>query len=906
MAYPSKTFRSFIQCLYLIIAASLLIPLSSAQSEDVEDAWADIRPSEEKAADGSPQPQTIYRLDAVKFDGYLRSAPQKGSGKAALLLKLPMPDGTRMVFQVQESPIMEPGLAARFPTIKTYTLRSVDDPSITGRMDRNHRNLHVLLLTQQGAVQINPDTELDHPHYRSVYEKTSAADLFCGVEETIPSLVYAAAGSQSSTESLQSLLSNTKAGLAAAAIPSGDTLRTYRLAIATTGEYYNGWENGGGDADVLAAITTVVNRVNAVYEVEVAITFTLIANTDDLFFTDGTTDGYSDGAPCTMRNENTPIINATIPVGDYDIGHVFGMIGGGGCAGGSVVCDDNNKGNGASGLNVTGDPGQEGFSGYRLVAHEMGHQFGAGHTWSGSQGSCTAGQFSANNAYEPLSGSTLMAYSGICGSDNVKGGTPDDPYFHTRSFDQIVSFSTLGAGDACAVSSATGNSAPVVDAGPDYTIPQQTPFVLTGSANDPDSDPLSYAWEQFDLAPGQISPLTDMGNNPLFRSFPPVPNDPSRTFPQLSDILNNTTTTGELLPTTDRTMNFRLTARDNLLNGGGVDYDGMVVTVSGDPFFILSPNGGETLNTGCSTDVTWQVGGGSVATNVNLLLSEDGGFNFATWAAGTDNDGSETLTVPCDAATAQGRAKAEAVDNIFFDISDADFTVAENAPVIVGSATGGDVDDSCMFEVTFEATVTDDCSVAAGDVSVDVSELTSNATLAAPTINIAQGDGTTVNVTGSVVVSDLTSSPAIVRVEVTGVDGCGLQTVETFDADVVDTTPPSIDVVLDPSSLWPPNHMMHTITADVTVDDNCPVTDFTLTSVTSNEPDDDTGDGATTDDIQDAEIGTADTSFSVRAERKGDGGGRIYTASYNVTDGSGNDADGSSMVIVKHSKKKSK
>ena len=464
-------------------------------------------------------------------------------------------------------------------------------------------------------------------------------------------------------------------------------------------------------------------------------------------------------------------------------------------------------------------------------------------------------------------------------------------------------FST-GAADGCAASSASGNSAPSVDAGPNYTIPQRTPFILTGSATDPESDPLSYAWEQFDPTAVRISPLTDMGSNPLFRSFLPVPDDPSRTFPQLSDILNNTTTTGELLPTTDRTMNFRLTARDNLPGGGGVDYDGMVVTVDGDPFDILSPNGGETLNTGCSADVTWQVESGSLATDVNLLLSEDGGLNFSSWAALTPNDGSQSLTVPCDAVTTQGRVKAEAVGNIFFDISDGDFAIEENVPAITGSATGGEVDDSCMFEVTFEATVTDDCSVLAADVSVDVSELSGNATIGAPTVNIVQGDGTTVNITGSVVVSALTTSPATVRAEVTAVDGCGLETVEMYDADVVDTTPPTIEVLLDPSSIWSPNHKLHTITADVTVEDNCPVTSFVLTSLTSDEPDDSTGDGATTDDIQDADIGTADTSFSLRSERKGNGDGRIYTASYNVMDGSGNEADDSATVEVLHSKKK--
>ncbi len=848
--------------------------------------WSEVGAKSTERSAAAPGPR-VFLMNSAAFDSVLRLAPMEfQNAPAAVTIALPMPGGEIQRFAVEESPIMQPELASRYPTIKTYSLRGIDDPTISGRLDRNANEMHALLLTHSAAVEIDPAPGRSHPYYRSDYDRTRAADIECGAGDidfaSIRPELYKSTGDAREA----------KSGPVTRNAPSGGTLRTYRLAVATTGEYYAG--RGGTDASVLASIVTVINRVNAIYESEIAIRLILIGNTDDLFFTDPNTDGYSNNNPCTMRNENTPIIDGVIGAGAYDIGHVFGTSPGGGCAGGAVVCGAQ-KGNGASGLNVGAPADQESFSGYRLVAHEAGHQLGAAHTWSGANGNCTPGQFAAASSYEPLGGTTLMAYSGTCGVDNIQG-TAADTYFHTHSFDQIVAFST-GGGNACAGSIATGNSIPVVNAGPDYTIPQGTPFTLTGSATDANDANLSYAWEQYDLAGQQISPLTDLGFNPLFRSFPPVLNNPSRTFPQMSDILNNTTTQGELLPTTNRTMNFRLTARDNRAAGGGVDYDAMQVTVNGAPFRILSPNGGETLNAGCTIPVTWQVGGGAVATNVDLLYSSNGGSSFSNLLLNTANDGSQNVTISCS-ATNSGRIRANAVGNIFFDISDADFKIQSNAPTVSVQAQGGAVDNSCQYTVPFSATITDDCSVNAANVSVQVTELTGNANLGTPTINKVQQNATTVTVSGSVTVSALTNSPATVRVSVTATDGCGVQTSKSADANVVDNTPPTISATLTPDVIWAPTHKMIDIAANVNVQDNCPVTSFQLVSVTSSEPDDTTGDGAFINDIQGVSAGTADTSFKVRAERAMNGPGRVYEATYKASDGSGNEATAKPTVTV--------
>src|SRR5262249_42439024 len=313
----------------------------------------------------------------------------------------------------------------------------------------------------------------------------------------------------------------------------------------------------------------------------------------------------------------------------------FGTGGGNGCAWYVVCLAD--KARGAGLINTAITPGNS----TGLLVHEMGHQLGAHHTFSGAASGCTATEFNPGHGYQPGNGTTIMYYHDNCGSDSVQttAALPSGRYYNTHSFDEIVTNTTVGTGAACGTTQATGNNAPVVDAGADYTIPRGTPFTLTGGAIDSDGDPLTYTWEQFDAANTQRAIDTDPGNGPLFRSVPPTA-DPSRTFPTLSDILNNTHTKGEVLPSTDRKLTFRLTARDNRTGGGGVAYDTAVLTVAGDPFFITSPNGGETFGAACPMPVSWTIGGGSVASQVDLGFSIDGGQSFTPLVSGTPNDGS--------------------------------------------------------------------------------------------------------------------------------------------------------------------------------------------------------------------------------------------------------------------------
>jgi uncharacterized repeat protein (TIGR01451 family) len=135
----------------------------------------------------------------------------------------------------------------------------------------------------------------------------------------------------------------------------------------------------------------------------------------------------------------------------------------------------------------------------------------------------------------------------------------------------------------------------------------------------------------------------------------------------------------------------------------------------------------------------------------------------------------------------------------------------------------------------------------------------------------------------------------------TATDSGGAQASCTATVNVVDTTPPTILASVAPTVLWPPNHKMVAINASVAVSDICdPGASFVLTSITSNEPDNGTGDGDKPNDIQGADYGTPDVAFLLRAERSGRGTGRIYTITYTASDKSGNTTPVQLQVTVPH------
>jgi hypothetical protein len=377
-----------------------------------------------------------------------------------------------------------------------------------------------------------------------------------------------------------------------------------------------------------------------------------------------------------MREENQANLDAVIGTANYDIGHVFGT-GGGGIAVIGGVCLAAHKGRAATGIaNPVGDPFYVDY-----VSHEIGHHFGSNHTFNGTTGFC-GGNRHAATAWEPGSGSTIMAYSGLCGIEDVQFYSDD--YFHVGSLIEMSNF--LGStGSLCSANSPTGNTIPSVSAGVDVTVPSATPFLLTAVGSDADGDATTIAWEEVDLGAAG-PPNTDGGNRPIFRTYLPEPG-PSRTFPRLPYILNFDNTppdqpVSESLPVTTRSMQFRATIRDNRSGGGGVASDLMLVNVdsASGPFKVTSPDTPVTWTQGTTEAVTWNVANTAAApvgcASVDIRLSADGGVSFPTvLAPATANDGSETITVP-PVATTSARVKVECASAPFFDVSNANFTIA--------------------------------------------------------------------------------------------------------------------------------------------------------------------------------------------------------------------------------------
>ncbi len=604
-----------------------------------------------------PQQYKVFKLNIVQLKSQLLNAPKEyNSTESTLTIDLPMPDGTIEQFAIVESPIMEAGLAEQFPEIKTYLGQSITNPRTTIRFDWTHKGFHAMTISDKGSVFIDPYSSTDQEHY-IVYNKKDFV-----TDKTFNCLTDADADDIHDHNDHNELTHQ---------IESGAQLRTYRLALACTGEYAQ--FHGGTVSGVLSAMVTSMNRVNFIYETEVAVRMIIIANNSSLIFLNANSDPYTNNNGSAMLGENQATIDNIIGSANYDIGHVYST-GGGGIASLRSPCNSNRKARGVTGQSSpVGDPFDVDY-----VAHEMGHQYGGNHTYNGTTGSC--GFTNGTTNFEPGSATTIMGYAGICGAQNIQQNS--DAVFHTASFDEIVAFTVNGTGNGCAVVTNTGNTKPNVSVGTGgYAIPKNTPFELTGTATDPNGDPLTYSWEQFDIGP-EGHPNSPIGNAPLFRSFSPK-NTPSRTFPQISDIINNTQTMGEILPDYGRSLQFRLTARDNKTGGGGVSYTGHSFNVADNsgPFLVTEPNtNATTWIEGTPGTITWDVANTNAAPVncqfVDILLSIDGGFTYPiTLATSVPNTGNAQIFVPQNTATTQARVRVQCATNIFFDISNQNFTI---------------------------------------------------------------------------------------------------------------------------------------------------------------------------------------------------------------------------------------
>ncbi len=613
-----------------------------------------------------PDAFIVYALDENAMGNMLRQAPSNKTTSAAksnFIITIPVSDGSLESFSVVEASVMSPELQAKHPEIRAYAGQGITHPGSIIRFDMTPLGFHAMVISpDRKTIYINP-VDRDNKYY-IVFDRNHLSK-----EKSVFDC------------SMEAAIDQPFQGNAVANKNADDSkLRTYRLALCVTGEFSVAALNGAGGTDaqkkaiVLADLTTDLVRANGIYETDFGISMEFVTNETDLIYLDPATDPWTTTSSWNSKTQIT--CDNVIGNANYDIGHLIAHVattgsnnGNAGCIG--CVCKTGSKGSGFSAhTDVTGDP---------LVVdywtHEMGHQYGANHTFDFSYEGTIA-------QVEPGSGSTIMGYAGITGATDLQPHS--DPYFNAINIQQVTDYIKTGVG-ACGVVTSTGDATPTANAGANYTVPKSTPFALTGSGTDADGgDVLSYVWEQNDKYISGSSnkyPNSTVTTGPVFRSYTPT-TSPVRTFPALASILDGTNTNKwEVLPSINRTLNFRFTVRDNHAGGGNNNSDDAVVTVvnTSGPFVVTQPNTNVSWAGNSNQTITWDVAstntGAVSCSNVKISLSTDGGLTFPTvLAASTANDGSENLMIP-NSPSSNCRIKVEAVGNIFFDISNTDFSI---------------------------------------------------------------------------------------------------------------------------------------------------------------------------------------------------------------------------------------
>ena len=630
----------------------------------------------------------LFALNATTLSQEVFSIVDNKSSKHSTVISLPNADGNLEQFQIVEASNFEPALQAKFPNIRAYSGRGITDHSATLKISVSPQGIQTMVFRTNKPNEFIEPFSKDHSVYAVFASQrvngqlpwrcsTPEADLATGLNNQVNNL-----------------------GIAAR---SGGDLKTMRLAQSCNGEYANyfGATTAGTAADqsiVLSAFNNTLTRCNGVYEKDLALHLNLIANTTAVIFYNPATDPYSTTLSQWNAQLQTTLTN-NIGEANYDIGHMFGASGGGGNAGCiGCVCVNGSKGSGITSPN-DGIPQGDNFD-IDYVAHEVGHQLGGNHTFSHSLEGTGVNK-------EVGSGISIMGYAGITAQDVAPHSIA---YFHQASIAQIQA--NL-ATKTCPITSTMANVTPVVAAVTNRTIPISTPFALTGSATDGNAaDVLTYSWEQNDNS--TVSGTSSVASatkatGPNWISFPPSTSG-TRLFPKLSTILAGALVSGpnaggdagantEALSSVSRTLNFRLTVRDNApysstapLSIGQTQFTDVVVTVSNTsgPFAVTAPNTAVTWAGGSSQNITWSVNNTTAApvscANVKISLSTDGGLTFPTvLVASTPNDGTEALVIPTTPTTT-ARIKVEAAANIFFDISNTNFTIG--GAIACGDATG--------------------------------------------------------------------------------------------------------------------------------------------------------------------------------------------------------------------------
>jgi hypothetical protein len=624
---------------------------------------------------GMPQQKIIkksdhsvyYRLDIDQIRTQLLRAPKMGEG-SPITINIPTLDGKIEKFTVSSFPVMDETLANKYQ-LGSYVGIGVDDPTKYIRFSIAPNDFQSMIIGADGQYEFIEPATSDKSYY-SVHGKTNknGQAFTCSTKED--------------KESVANLQKMKNAGIAA---KSGNkTFHNLKLAMSVTGEYTSYF---GGVSGALTQINATLSRVNGVFEKEFNVHVSAI-NAPGLIFTNPANDPYSTSDyKCKWNYE---LMNALhggaygVTDTDFDIGHLFGASGGGGNAG-CIGCigsndtstsidsscnnsptPDNYKGSGYTSP-ADGIPQGDNFD-IDYVAHEMGHQLGDNHTYSFNEGTGVC--------VEPGSGSTIMGYAGITGT-NTDVQQHSDAYFHSVSIDQVQT--NLDAVTVDVETPITNNPPVVTTMNTIYTIPKSTAFVLTASATDPDGDALTYCWEQVNssnLTNGVTK--TNIGNTSSganFRSWIPTAS-PTRYFPKLETVLGGAvknTADFEAASTVARTTNFRVTVRDNKPGGQAqTAYATQTVVVGSAAAFTVNTT---SLTPNANSAIAWTVSGTTASpynvANVKIDYTEDAGATWNDLAASVPNNGSANVFIPASLAGKTIHLRVSAIGNVFYAVKKA-------------------------------------------------------------------------------------------------------------------------------------------------------------------------------------------------------------------------------------------
>lgn len=652
LAVKSKSAKSIQLFLILCLLQTVTLPDTNAQSQlFTKDDVKEI--SQRQYANGAPYIEFNWSADISqvhkRHDAHSRTVEDE-----EFIVEIPAnTDGEIKKYIVKTARLLPLKLREKYPSVRAYEGYSLIDKNEKIRLDISPKGIYASIYNADKQFYIDAIPNRPAKLYLSADHKSNnTRDFECKVNTD-----------KSNAEMLNQSIAD-----------DFQELRKYRIAIATTGEYSQ--FHGGSVDQVMAAIVTTLNRVTGIYERDVAITFELVEDNDKLIFLNPETDGYTNDDGAAMLSENQTKIDAVIGSSNYDIGHVFST-GGGGVAYLGSVCNSSLKAGGVTGLpNPIGDAFDVDY-----VCHEIGHQFRANHTFNGNAGSC--GQWNQATAYEPGSGVTIMAYAGICGSQNIATQSIDN--FHIGSIIEMRNFITTGGGSSCRELLTTTNRKPTVEAlyKEEKFAPVNTPLILRASAFDPDNDPITYSWEQFDTGERGAPDRANVTTGPLFRPFRPT-TDSVRFLPRLSDLVSGQTSTGEVLPAVERTLNFKVAVRDHNAEAGAVAEDDILINIveTNNLFKVNKPIQGTEFKGRELIEINWQVAGTNLnpfnAEFVEVWYSENGGLSFdQKLADNLPNNGQAFVRLP-NKSISEARIMVLPKEHVFFNVNPGAFSVTEN------------------------------------------------------------------------------------------------------------------------------------------------------------------------------------------------------------------------------------